>query len=121
MKQKVRKFQYVATPKFSYTDFKEAKPQIAAILPSDAVVLGVSVVVENPSQASITLDVGLNGTQDYFLNDVSLAAKATHTSAIKAITKERSEITILPSKPLTQGDFSVVVEFALPSTYDYEV
>lgn len=120
MKQKVRKFQYVATPKFSHIDFTEAKAKVAAILPSDAVVLGVTLIVDKPSQAGITLDVGLNASQDLFLNDISLAATGTHTSSVKTITKERSEVIILPNKPLTQGEFSLIVEFALPSTYDYE-
>ncbi|MGX3046083.1 hypothetical protein [Helicobacter sp. T3_23-1056] len=121
MKQKVRKFQYVATPKFSFSDFATATPKIAAILPSDAVILGVTLLVTKPSQADATLDVGLNASQDLFLNDISLAANGTHTSSVKTITKERSEVVVLPSKPLTQGEFSLIVEFALPTTYDYEV
>lgn len=121
MKQKVRKFQYVATPKFSFSDFATASAKIASILPSDAVILGVTLIVAKPSQAGITLDVGLNSSQDLFLNDISLAAAGVHTSSVKTITKERSEVIVLPSKPLTQGEFSLIIEFALPTTYDYEV
>lgn len=121
MKQKVRKFQYVATPKFSYLDFKEAKALIASILPDNAAVLGVTVEVIAPAQTGITLDVGLNGSQDFFLNDIALSAKGCQVSSVKTITAGRSEVIVLPNKPLTQGEFRLFIEFALPTTYDYEV
>lgn len=121
MKQAVRKFQYVATPKFSSFDFPKAQSLVACILPDNAAVLSVAIVVNTPAQAGATLDVGLNSTQDFFLNDIKLSEKGTKISSEKVITNGRSEITILPSAALTQGDFSVIVEFALSTTYDYEV
>lgn len=120
--QAVRKFQYVATPSFDVQSFSDSLTQEVALLPQGAAVLGVHLEVLSAFDAGVTADIGLGNTQDFFLNDIALSTANTHSdSSVKTITKERTSITITLNKAITKGEARVFVEFALPTTYDYEV
>ena len=120
--QAVRKFQYVATPSFDVQSFSDSLTQEVALLPQGAAVLGVHLEVLSAFDTGVTADIGLGNTQDFFLNDIALATANTHSdSSVKTITKERTSITITLNKAITKGELRVFVEFALPTTYDYEV
>lgn len=120
--QAVRKFQYVAIPSFDVQSFSDSLTQEVALLPQGAAVLGVHLEVLSAFDAGVIADIGLGNTQDFFLNDIALATANTHSdSSVKTITKERTSITITLNKAITKGELRVFVEFALPTTYDYEV
>lgn len=120
--QAVRKFQYVATPSFDVQSFSDSLTQEVALLPQGAAVLGVHLEVLSAFDTGVTADIGLGNTQDFFLNDIALTTPNTHSdSSVKTITKERTSITITLNKAITKGELRVFVEFALPTTYDYEV
>lgn len=119
--QAVRKFQYVATPSFNAQSFSDSLTQEVALLPQGAAVLGVHLEVLSAFDTGVTADIGLGNTQDFFLNDIALATANHSDSSVKTITKERTSITITLNKAITKGELRVFVEFALPTTYDYEV
>lgn len=109
--QKVKHTSYLAK---SVIDFSQVEQEFqAVVLPKNAEILQVS--LEVTSTTTGTIDVGLNDTKDFFMNDIDLSNAQTSTSNKITSLKENSFITINASAALTSGEAVLRVFYFLPS------
>lgn len=85
----------------------------ALVLPRGAEVLQVS--LEVLEEVSGTLDVGLNETQDFFINDLSLDQKKVSVSAKVCEIKEVSFVKLKLTNEVASGKVALRVLYFLPS------
>ena len=122
MKQKVKNSHFTACVVIDSSSFENGALKFDAVaLPSGAEVLSVNVEIKEPAQAGVTADVGLNETQDVFLNDVSLVTKQNHASAVVTDTNKPSVVTFSISQALIQGVFKLRVHYANPGEISHEI
>ncbi|MDL0101901.1 hypothetical protein NYG95_08550 [Campylobacter felis] len=85
----------------------------ALVLPRGAEVLQVS--LEVLEEVSGTLDVGLNETQDFFINDLNLNQKNVSVSAKVCEIKEVSFVKLKLTNEVASGKVALRVLYFLPS------
>ena len=121
MIQKVKNSHFTACVLIDSNSFNDGLKIDAVALPSGAEVLSVNVEVKEPAETGITAKVGLNETDNVFLNDAKLSEKANTASAVITDTSKPSIVTFTISKAITKGLFKLRVHYANPSEISHEI
>ena len=117
MKQLVHNVSYLAKSILNLSSLVADEPTKAIALPANAEILHISVEVLTPSDGATTLDVGLEGDNEFFDNDLDLSKlNAQYTSAKSHCVKSTGAITITTNAKSDKGQIAIRAFYFLPST-----
>ncbi|WP_163532241.1 hypothetical protein [Helicobacter suis] len=95
MKQKVKNISYLCVVKFA---LDQANKDLAFI-PSGAEVISLNLEIIEPLTASTTINIGLEKTNNYFLNDIKADKKGFNQSSVLLSASTNQIITATISNP----------------------
>ncbi|WP_163499795.1 hypothetical protein [Helicobacter suis] len=95
MKQKVKNISYLCVVKFS---LDQANKDLAFI-PSGAEVISLNLEIIEPLTASTTINIGLEKTPNYFLNDIKADKKGFNQSSVLLSASTNQMITATITNP----------------------
>lgn len=121
MKQRVKNICYLAKSVQPLSEFSPNTPRDLLFIPAGAEVIHIDVEVLAAGVGGTNLDIGLEGEQEFFANDLDVATKSYYNIARGTSAKSTTKITGTLNQASAQGEISVRVQYFLPSEYTYEV
>lgn len=113
MKQFVKNISYLASVDCVLKDVNTETELVA--LPNGAEVVSVNLEVTEEADTGVTCDLGVEGADDFFANDLALDAKRNHQSSVQTTIAKTTTIKIKLSGASAKGKITLRVLYFLPS------
>ncbi|NDJ26363.1 hypothetical protein GW575_00125 [Campylobacter sp. MIT 19-121] len=115
MKQRVKNVSYLTKAVVGLALLEVAKPFEVLMLPAKAELLSLDLEVLEASDTGVKLDVGLDDTADFFINDASVDTIGNTRSSKQTQILKTAQVNISVATKCTKGKVVVRAQYFLPS------